>query len=66
MEQNISKKQNIPKKYYKYIQLILDHKYRPYLSVFKLDNNTSLTDTIFLAIYTGLNSQRNIFFNIYF
>jgi hypothetical protein len=57
--------QKIPKKYYKNIQLILDHKYRPYLSVFKLDNNTSLTDTIFLAIYKGLNSQRNIFKKIF-
>jgi hypothetical protein len=57
--------QKIPKKYYKKIQLILDHKYRPYLSVFKLDNNTSLTDTIFLAIYKGLNSQRNIFKKIF-
>lgn len=51
-------------KYYSHIRFILEEKNRPYLTVFKLDNSdndTSLTDTIFLAIYTGLDYQKRRF-----
>ena len=47
--------QDFLEKYCRKIDFILKHENRSYLTVFKLDHNTSLTDTIFLAIYKGWN-----------
>lgn len=35
------------------VQFILKPKNRPYLNVFKLDDDKNLTDTIFSAVFKG-------------
>ncbi|CAF0986831.1 unnamed protein product [Adineta steineri] len=44
-------KRKISKNHIKQIEFILLPENRPYINIFRLDNNTSLTDAIFLAVF---------------